>query len=245
MSLQKNHPIALYYQLAELLREQIEDGQLQIGERIPSVRALAAQHGISQVTVRQALGELIKQGLLDVRRGVGTFVASPKIAYDSLFLTGFSEDMLSRGLMTHAKLLHLAVETPTVHIAQQLAITKEEMVIRIVRQRYSNGEPVVLDQSYLPSELCPGLEKEDLGSKSLYALLEGRWHLKLAHSTQWLEATGANDYEAELFGLPAGAPVILVRGVTYLADERPVEYFKVVYRGDRFKFRLETSRPHK
>jgi GntR family transcriptional regulator len=245
MRLQRDAPIPLYYQLAEQIREQIESGQLEVGERIPSVKELTEQHGISPMTVRQALGELQRKGLLEIRRGIGTFVASPKITYNLLHLTSFTEDMVSQGLVTHTKLIHLALETPTEYIAQQLQIPLGEMVVHVERLRYSSDDPILIDYSYLPSSLCPGLEEKDLETNSLYAQLEECYQFALDHATHVLEATGANDYEARLLGVPIGSPIVLVRGVTYLADDRPIEYFKSIYRGDRYKFRWETARPHR
>jgi GntR family transcriptional regulator len=243
MHLRRDDPIPLYHQLAEQLREQIESGQLEIGARIPSVMALTKQYRISPMTVRQALGELQRKGLLEVRRGIGTFVASPKITYNLLHLTSFTEDMVSQGLVTHNRLIHLALEMPTEYVAKQLQIPPDEQVVRLERLRYSGDAPILIDYSYLPGFLCPGLENEDLENNSLYALLEGRYRLALDHATHCLEATGANDYEAKLLGVPVGAPMVLVRGVAYLADNRPVEHFKSIYRADRYKFRWETARP--
>ena len=87
MHLRREAPVPLYYQLAEQFREQIESGQLEVGQRIPSVKELARQHRISPMTVRQALGELQRKGLLEIRRGIGTFVASPKITHNLQHLT--------------------------------------------------------------------------------------------------------------------------------------------------------------
>lgn len=245
MHLRRDGPIPLYHQLAEHLREQIESGQLEVGERIPSVKVLAKQYRISPMTVRQALGELQRKGLLEIRRGIGTFVASPKITYNLLYLTSFTEDMVSQGLVTHTKLIILALETPTEYVAKRLQIPSDEKVVHVERLRYSGDKPILIDYSDIPSSLCPGLENQDLANNSLYALLEGRYRLALDHATHWLEATGANDYEANLLGVPVGLPMILVRGVTYLADNRAVEYFRSIYRGDCYKFRWETARPHR
>lgn len=242
--LRRDDPIPLYHQLAEQLREQIESGELEVGERIPSVRALSKQYRISPMTVRQTLGELQRKGLLEVRRGIGTFVASPKIAYDLLRLTSFTEDMVSRGLVTHTKTIYLALETPTEHIARRLQIPLDEKVVRIERLRYSGDKPILIDYAYLSSSMCPGLEGEDLEKNSLYVLLKGRYQLALERAISWMEATGANDYEAKLLGVPVGVPMTLIRGVTYLTDNRPIEYFKSVYRGDCYKFRWETVRVH-
>ncbi len=242
MPLRQSSPIPLYYQLAEQLREAIESEQYPVGARMPSVRELAQQEGISYMTVRQAIGELVNQGLLEVRKGLGTFVARSKITYDSRRLSSFTEDMRELGRPTRSELLSLEVGMPTPPIARHLQIGIDEPVVRIERLRYGGNEALVFDCSYLVASLCPGLEQHRLDTTSLYELLEGTYGLKLAHSAEWLEATGANAYEAGLLRIAEGTPMILVRGVTFLTDERPIEYYKSLYRGDCFRFKIDTSR---
>jgi len=245
MQLRRYDPIPLYHQLAEEIREQIEARQLPAGERIPSLQELTRQYKVSYMTVRHAIGELVRRGLLEARQGVGTFVAPPKMDYDLRTLTGFTEDMHARGLAPHARLLELALGPAGERIAQKLRISPSEKIVHVARLRYSGDLPAVLDDSCLPSSLCPGLENEDLEHTSLYGLLEGPYGLVLDHALQVIETTGANLYEAGLLGVPVGASMMLVRGVTYLADGRPAEYFKNVYRGDRFRFQLDAVRLHK
>jgi GntR family transcriptional regulator len=245
MPLRRHDPIPLYHQLAEEIREKIGSRQLPPGECIPSLQELARQYQVSYMTVRQAIGELVRQGLLEARQGVGTFVALPRIDYDLRNLTGFTEDMHARGLAPHARLLRLALEPAGKRIAQELKISPSENIVRVARLRYSGDLPAVLDDSCLPSCLCPGLENEDLEHTSLYGLLEGPYRLVLDHAVQVIETTCANPHEAELLGVPVGTCMMLVRGVTYLVDGRPVEYFKNVYRGDRFRFQLDAVRLHK
>jgi GntR family transcriptional regulator len=242
MQLRRCDPVPLYHQLAEEIREQIESRKLLPGECMPSQQELARQYRVSYMTVRHAVGELVRQGLLEARQGVGTFVALPKIDYDLRRLTGFTEDMRARGMTPHARLLDLALESARERIAQKLQIRPGDKTVHVARLRYSGDMPAVLDDSYLPSSLCPGLQNEDLEHTSLYGLLEGSYGLVLDHSLQVIETTGANPYEAELLGVPVGAAMMLVRGVTYLVDGRPVEYFKNVYRGDRFRFQLDAVR---
>lgn len=241
----RHNPIPLYHQLAEEIREKIESRQWPAGERIPSLQELSRQYEISYMTVRHAIGELVRQGRLEARQGVGTFVALPKIDYDLRKLTGFTEDMRSRGLTPHARLLNLSLEPAGDRIAEKLQIGPGDETVHVARLRYSGDLPAVLDASYLPGSLCPGLEDQDLECTSLYGLLEGPYGLILDHAVQIIETTGANPYEAELLGVPVGAAMMLVRGVTYLADGRPVEYFTNVYRGDRFRFQLDAVRLRK
>lgn len=242
MPLNKHSPIPLYYQLVETLRENIRLGDLKPGEQIPSERASAEQYGISRMTVRQAVLYLIREGHLVAQQGLGTFVAEPKLAYDPLHLLSFTEEMMRQGAATTSHVLEQTTITPPTPVAKDLELQPDATTTKIVRVRLSHELPLLLETVYVPSGVCPGLEREDLTTQSLYSLLEGKYNLRLSRTRQTLEAISANEYEAGLFGVPAGTGMILVEGITYLDTDRPAEYFKAIYRGDRFKFELESRR---
>jgi GntR family transcriptional regulator len=242
MKLNKGSPIPLYYQLAERLREQIAAGELLPGAQLPAERELSEQAAISRMTARQAVAYLVNQGVLEVRPGVGTFVAAPKLTYDALHLLGFTEETMRQGGTVQSHVLEQIVLTPSPRIIAGLHLTTGQQVVKITRLRLVEGMPLLLETAYLPTTLCPDLESADLTNQSLYGLLEDRYHLHLARAWQTFESTIANDYEAELFGIPPGSGMILLEGVTFTKEERPVEYFKAIYRGDRFKFAVESQR---
>lgn len=244
-TLQKHVPVPLYYQLSEQLRERIESGALAPGDRIPSVQDLAALHNISPGTAQKAIAELVGLGLVEVRRGVGTFVAPTKVALDLQTLLSFSEESRARGLAPSGQLLTQTLEVPPTRIATRLELDPGEPAVHIARLRSAEGSPSAIEDSYLAAHLVPGLETADVVTNSLYSLLEGHYGLRLEHATQMVEAVGATAREAHLLGIPVGSPVALLRGVTYLVDGRPVEFFKAVYRGDRFRFQLQTVRLRK
>ena len=134
---------------------------------------------------------------------------------------------------------------PPARIAARLELDPDQPAVHIARLRSAGGAPSAIEESYLPAHLVPGLESEDVVTHSLYTLLEGHYGVQLDHATQMVEAVGATAREAHLLGIPIGAPVALLRGVTYLVDGRPVEFFKAVYRGDLFRFQLQTVRLRK
>ncbi len=242
MNLDKSHPIPLYYQLAEHIREQIQAGELRPGDRIPSERELSEQAEISRMTVRQALAFLVREGILMARPGVGTFVAEPKLVYDTVHLFGFTEEMVRQGEAVTSRVLEQTVVMPPPLVVSALQLAPDESTVKIVRLRLSSGTPVLLDTSYISTTMCPGLEKQSLEDHSLFALFETAYGHHPARSHQSLEATLADDYEAHLFGVKPGSAMILMRGVTFTEDEQPLEYFKSLHRGDRFKFELESRR---
>jgi len=242
MRLDKTLPIPLYYQLAENLREQIESGALKPGSQLPSERELGEELGISRMTVRQASTYLAQKGTLVIKPGVGTFVAEPKLTYDALHLLGFTEEMMTQGREVSSRVLEQAVVLPPEGVASKLGLDANARTIKIVRLRLEQDTPLLLETIHIPAALCPRLEKQDLARNSLYALMENKYGIVLKRARQTFEATNANEFESQLFGIATHAPMLMSEGVTFSGSNSPVEYFKAVYRGDRFKFELESQR---
>lgn len=242
ITLNKASPIPLYYQLAELLKDQIESGALPPGTQLPSERDLSERTAISRMTARQAVAYLVSEGVLAVKPGIGTFVAAPKLTYDALHLLGFTEEALRQGRTAQSRVLEQLITAPSPRVAARLQLFADEDVVKIVRLRFLDELPLLLETSFIPARLCPGLAQAELAAHSLYELLDRTYAIRLGRSHQTLEATLANEYEQSLFTIQPGAAMILLEGVAYSEAEQPVEYFKTIYRGDRFKFELESRR---
>lgn len=240
--LDKNSPIPLYYQLAEHLRQQIQSGGLQPGQKLPAERDLAHSAEVSRMTARQALAYLVRSGLVTVRHGVGAFVAEPKVAYSIFQLRSFTESMAQQGRQVSSQVLVQAVEPPPPTAAAALHLADGARALKLVRLRSVEAVPLLLETSYVAETLCPDLAQTDLTDRSLYAVLEEQYGLKVARAWQTFEATSANDYEQQIFALQAHVPMLLLEGVTYTPKETPLEYFRAVYRGDRCSFVFESRR---
>jgi GntR family transcriptional regulator len=240
--LNRNLPVPLYYQIAEVLLEQIRNGMYTAGAQLPSERDLSVQFGVSRMTARQAIMYLVNDGVLVVKHGQGTFVAEPKLTYDAPHLLGFTEAMLRAGKHATSAVLEQAKIQPTASIAQHLNLAQGEPVVKIMRVRHNEDIPLVLETTYLPASKCPDLEVFDLSATALYDVLENHYHLPLHHASQTLAAHPATDFEAELLDIEAGAPIITLEGITFLESGVPVEYFSAHYRADRFAFVFESQR---
>lgn len=240
--LDKTIPVPLYYQLVETLRERIRAGELKPGEQLPGERELSEQFGISRMTVRQALQYLIREEALVAHQGLGTFVAEPKLTYSPLHMLGFTEEMMQRGASATSRVIEQIVVAPPASVAAQLDLPDGERITKIVRLRLTDGVPVLLETVYVPAHRFAGLEHADLSHQSLYQQMRQHYGVSLKGSSHTLEAVPANDYECHLFGVQHGTPMILLQGVTYDDADQPVEFFKALYRGDRFKIQLD-SRP--
>jgi len=239
----KRSPIPLYYQLAELIEDRIAAGDLRPGDRLPSERDLATQAGISRMTARQALTWLAERGAVEIRHGVGTFVAQPKLTSDPLHLLGFTEQMMATGGTVSSAVLAQEVMPAPPPVASALGIAPGTLVVRVMRLRSLDGTPMLLETSYFPRALAAGIEDRDLTHQSLYALLDLEFGIRLTHAQQSVEAVAANAFEADLFGIEQGSPMLLLEGVALTNDGIAGEFFKAVYRGDRFKFALRAAEP--
>ena len=242
MALDKTSPIPLYYQLVEIINEQIRAGDLAPGDRIMPERQLSERYGISRMTTRQAIGYLVDGGALVVRQGLGTYVAEPKMARDMLHLLGFTEEMMQRGGVATSRVLEQKTDAPSPSAAARLGLGDGELVTRLVRLRLLNGVPMLLETTLVPHGVAPGLEREDMAKQSLYRVLEQRYGVRLVRAQQTLEAVVANASESELLGVAPGAPLFLLESLTSDERGRPIELVKTVYRGDRFSFTFESER---
>lgn len=238
----KGSPVPRYAQLAEGIATLVRSGALPSGAQLPPERDLAEAVGISRMTARQAIAELARAEVLEIRHGVGTFVAAPKRTYDAIHLLGFTEETMRRGEAAATRVIEQSVGPAPVSVAARLLLAGDETVIRVVRLRSAQGDPLLLETSWLPEAACPGLERADLARRSLYDLLEQDFGHRLAEARQTVEAATADEAVADLLGITAGSPVLLVDGVALTEAGRPIEAFTAIYRGDRVRLGLASRR---
>ncbi|WP_222850463.1 GntR family transcriptional regulator [Paenibacillus tengchongensis] len=235
-----NSKLPYYSQLKEYILNQINSGVLEKGNKIPSELDLAEQYGISRPTVRQAIGELVQEGYLVKKRGLGTFVSSPIITGNANVFTTFAEEMMASGLKHGAKLISNRIVQASDKLASELKIKYGSHVFEIVRLRLANDEPLAIRTSFIPCELYPDLLQEDLEGIPLYVLFEKRG-LIANGSTQSFQAVSALPEEAELLQVEDGSPMMLCSGVAYNEKKIPIEKYKALHLGNRFRFTIEQS----
>jgi GntR family transcriptional regulator len=185
-------PVPFYYQLKQILVEEIETGRYEPGDKLPSEHDLCQAFTVSRTVVRQALNELEMEGLLRRRKGRGTFVMPKKVS-ESLFqnLTGLYEDVVARGGMLRSEVRQLERVPAPIPVAAELGLREGDSVIVLDRLRLVNGMPWVVVTTYLPYELCPRLLQEDMEAQSLYAVLEQKYGIRIAYGRRSVEATAA------------------------------------------------------
>jgi len=233
-AIDRNSPVPYYHQLKELLRDEIASGHRPPGARIPSEPELCRVLDVSRTVVRQALGDLERDGLLRRRKGRGTFVAEPKIRERLVqTLTGFHDDMLAQDRVPRTRVLDQRVVPAATEVARQLGLSPGTPVLMIERLRSVDADPMVHVTTYLPHALVPGLERIDFTDRSLYRTLTERFGYEIERGRRLLESVAASDTHAELLAIRPGDPLLLLRSVTFLPDGRPIEYYEARHRGDR------------
>jgi GntR family transcriptional regulator len=221
----------LYAQVRRGLEQRLATAEWRPGDRIPGEPELCLEYGVSRPVVRQALQELASEGAIVRRKGLGTFVAEPKVVSRSLVhsLVGFYQDMERMGVATETRVLAQALEPAGEKIGGRLKIEALTPVVKISRLRSVGGHPVVLVSSYLPYALCPGLIHADLRHQSLYGYLEQECGLRIGAGRREIEAVLATEEEARLLEVERGAPLLRLESVSSLEDGRPMEYFSGVF----------------
>lgn len=239
----KDIPIPLYYQLKEQLLRRIENGALQVGDLIPSEAEFCETLQISRPTVRQALNELVTEGHLDRQKGRGTFVTRPKV--DGRFfqkLESFDKEMTQKGLTPSTEVLQFQTLQGSEPVCRKLGLSIGSKVLYLQRLRFTDGEPLVFLDTYLPYELFPALLEEDFARHSLYAVLESRYGACVTRVSREMEAVNVTAAEAKMLQISKNQAVCLVRTVAYTREGVPVEYSVARYRGDRNRFSVELYR---
>jgi GntR family transcriptional regulator len=225
-------------------RERVLDlvERMGVGEAIPSERQLSADLGVSRLTVRAALDELVREGYLIRRRGAGTFVSEPKIAQE-LTMTSFTEEMRRRGMRPGSKTLDLKVVPAGARLGRLLRVSPSEPVLVANRLRLADGETMAIETLHIRAALVPGLAARDLERQSFYELLTDRYGIVVVGGTQAIEPTVTNEEESEALGVPLHSPAFLFERITRGEDGEIVEYVRSLYRGDRYRIVSELSRP--
>ncbi|TXH36007.1 MAG: GntR family transcriptional regulator [Rhodospirillaceae bacterium] len=237
--------LPLYARLESTLAAAIAAGEFPVGSRLPTETELGTQFRASRTTVRKAIENLVARGLVEIRRGTGTFVIQPRITQELTELTGFVEDMEALGHTASAKLLDRMILAAEADVAEQLAVAPGTPVMRIRRLRLANGVAMSLDETYLPRDIGDRIVTHDLDTEPIFSLLEQRYGIPLVEADYRLEAALADHEVAGALTVPAGSPVFLIERTSYSTAGRPVDYEKLHYRGDliRFTTRLARRKP--
>src|ERR1700733_14872570 len=221
VKLDPQSPVPLYAQLESLLGVEIAAGTFALGSRLPNEGELVERYEVSRTTIRQTIQNLTRRGLIEIRRGKGTFVLQPKITQELTELSGFVEDMQSLGRHASARLLDRQLVPASESVARHLAIAAGTLVVRIQRVRLADNSPLSFDETWLPRELGERIIENDLETEPIFSLLEQKYATPLVEAEYRLEAILADATVARALRISAGSPIFLIERTSYTTDHQP------------------------
>ena len=233
--------VPMHTQIREIVRRRVLDGTYAPHSQMPSESQMMEAFSVSRITIRQALGDLQKEGLIFKVPGKGSFVAKPKAFQNLSRLQGFGEAMGPSGYETFSQVLSMRQVPASDVVARRLQLALGDAVYEIQRLRYLNREPISVDQSYFPLALGERLAQEDLPTRDIFVILENDFGLHLTHADVQIEAISADEFLARQLRIAESSPLLRIERLTY-ADDQPVNFEFLYYRGDAFQYRLRIDR---
>lgn len=228
----------LYFKIEMDLRKKIMDGDYSPGHLLPSERELVKTYKVSRLTVREAINRLVAQGMVKKKQGKGTFVSKPSMDHMVGPLNSISEVFIFKNYAVKTKVIESEIAIPTREICENLQLEncENEKIFYLERVRYANHKPIAHIKCYLPYGPIEKIEMTDFSVASLYRVLEDHYRLELYEAYEVIEAARLDEISAKLLELEVGAPVLLNQRTTHLKDGTVIEYEKVFYRSDIFKY---------
>jgi GntR family transcriptional regulator len=235
-------PQPLYAQIKELLRSRILSGAYEPLSQMPSEHDLCGMFGVSRITIRQALGDLQKEGLLFKLHGKGTFVSKPKAFQNVTSLQGFAEAMSSMGHEILNQLRSFRTVKADRHIAERLNLAEGTEVVEIHRVRLLNRAPVSLEITWIPATLGKRLTQAALETRDIFLILENDCGISLGHADVSIDSILADADTAGALRVDEGSPILRIERLTHDEAGQPIDYEYLYFRGDAFQYRLRIDR---
>lgn len=235
-------PIPLYTQVKEIVRHHILDGTYQPHAQLPAESAMSSIFGVSRITIRQALSDLQKEGMIFKIPGKGTFVSKPKAFQQLTQLEGFSEAMSRMGHEIYNQVVSHKTIPASALVAEHLHISLGDEITEIQRIRHLNRAPLSLEITYLPTAIGERLRKENLATRDIFLILENDFGIALGHADLQIEATLADEKIAHALQVEQGAAILRLERLTHKADGTPLDFEYLYFRGDAFQYRLQIAR---
>lgn len=231
----------LYHQVYTILRAQLMEGRFTPDKALPGELDLAQKFQVSRVTMRRALDELVREGLIERARGRGSFARAQPAAPVGAGVSGLLENLVSMGLKTKVTVISMQMMAAPDEVAAQMALAPGDLVLKTVRVRGVDAGPIALLTTFVPEPIARGFSRKSLGQKPMLTLIEEAG-VAVARGEQAMSARLADADIAPLLEVAFGAPLIAVTRVVYAADGRAVQLLRGLYRPDRYEYRMTLSR---
>ena len=225
----------LYVQIKDLLLSDILSGKLQPGQKIPTEFELSATYGVSRITVRGAVLELVKSGHLVRRQGKGTFVYKPIVGENVLVNQSFTSVCRESGIVPGSRITVKTLQPAGQDDITELGLPPESNVLYLERIRYANGSPVILEYNFLPEKFS-ALARSLSDDVSLYSLLENEYSVGKLRSVKRISIAKADEYQSTLLGIKKGTHVLYLREIVYDVRDVPVHRTRQYILADRFEY---------
>lgn len=235
--LDEKAPVTLYHQLKEIIINKIKSSEWPVESRIPTERQLCDIYKVSRITVRQALAEIEREGLLYRKQGKGTFVTAPKLEQRLSNFYSFSEEINKMGYVPGSKVLVFSKIMADETTAKNLNIDIGSCVYRIKRLRLANNDPFALEISYIPVNGFEDLNEADITSRGLYNTLKQKYNVVPDEAVETFEAVLINNEDSQFLQVKRNSPGLLLERFTQ-AGGKTVEYCISIIRGDRYKYKV-------
>ena len=230
----------LYRQIQSDLRERIKGGTLPRGSRLETEQELMARYEVSRATVRQALAGLVDDGLVEIRRGLGTYVRRAAMEHRLGGFYTYSREIERHGRRPGTRVRSLGVEHASRRVAAALELEPGEAVVALARIRLADDEALVTETSYLPAERFPGLDRLDFRQRSLYDTLATRYDVRPVRARETFEPGPHDEGRGRAsWAAPPAGPALRVERTTYDGDGNVIEYCRSTLRADRYRYSVE------
>lgn len=241
-TINRDNPTKLYMQLFEIMKQRIESGEWAVDSQIPIEQELCKIYDLSKATVRLAVAELARQGYLKRLQGKGTFVCKRVIPEGLSMVTSFRELMLDAGVKITTKVLALTIMMPSDDLDIKLDIPDDRHILYLKRLRLVEGEPALLQETFIPHHICPSLLDDDLENNSLHDLLEKKYGIRFTKVQDYISLSRPSPADCGLLDLEKDCSVLLLEQMVFSGDTQ-LQYTRSFKRPDRFKFFIELERP--
>lgn len=239
---ERNAPVPLYYQVSQLITEEILKSKLASDAFFGTEESLMKKYKVSRITIRRALSDLESSGLVYKKVGKGTFVKNRPFVQELSKLTGFVEDMIEKGAKPSAELLISREECPSKEIIRGLGIKKEEKVAFIARLRLANQDPLSIDWSWMPLDIGRKIISYDLKKYPLYSLFEEKLSIEIGDALYRIKSSIANELIAHHLEIETGDPLFVINRITYSKENTPILYEYLHYKAEKIEFSLRLKR---
>jgi len=237
LGINKDSRLPLYCQLSDTIKEKIESGEWVEHTKLPSERELCDIYQVSRATVRQAMQDLEINGYIYKAHGKGTFVNPLKIKQDLLKFYSFTEEMKKLGKTPTSSVIDFTVVDSSEKVAKKMRVNSGDPVYKFTRLRLADGEPMMLETTYVPCHRFPGITKDMLEERPLYDILTKEHDTNLTMAEERFVPVLVRENEAELLQYLPQSPGMMIERLTYEGDTI-IEYTVGIARGDKFEYRV-------